>query len=61
MKPSEDPEFVIAHPELPWIEVRGMRNKMIHNYFELSLKIDWNTIKENLPKLKEQIDALLKR
>jgi uncharacterized protein with HEPN domain len=53
------PEFVIAHPELPWIEMRGMRNKMIHNYFEVSWTIVWNTIKDDLPRLKRQIDDLL--
>jgi uncharacterized protein with HEPN domain len=57
----EDPEFVTAHPELPWIEMRGMRNKMIHNYFDVSLPIVWNTIKDDLPRLKRQIDTLLKR
>jgi len=34
-----EPEFVIAHPQLPWIEMRGMRNKMIHNYFDVDLEI----------------------
>jgi uncharacterized protein with HEPN domain len=31
------PEFVVSHPELPWIEMRGMRNKMIPEYFD----VDW--------------------
>ena len=57
----EQPELVMAHPELPWIEMRGMRNKMIHNYFDVSLEIVWATVKNDLPKLKQQIDALLKR
>lgn len=39
--------------------MRGMRNKMIHNYFDVSLIVVWNTIKDNLPPLKQQIDALL--
>jgi uncharacterized protein with HEPN domain len=41
--------------------MRGMRNKMIHNYFEVSLGIVWNTITHDLPRLKRQIDALLNR
>ncbi len=56
---KEAPEFVDAHPELPWIEMRGMRNKMIHNYFDVSLTVVWNTLKDNLPRLKQQIDDLL--
>ena len=51
---KQAPEFVTAHPELPWIEMRGMRNKMIHNYFDVSLTVVWNTIKDNLPRLKQQ-------
>jgi uncharacterized protein with HEPN domain len=56
---KQAPEFVTAHPELPWVEMRGMRNKMIHNYFDVSLRVVWNTIKNDLPRLKQQIDALL--
>jgi len=36
-----------------------MRNKMIHNYFEVSLTVVWNTLKDDLPQLKKQIDDLL--
>ncbi len=53
------PEFVVLHPQLPWIEMRGMRNKMIHDYFDVDLRVVWNTIKEDLPRLKGQIDVLL--
>ena len=53
------PEFVAAHRELPWVQMRGMRNKMIHNYFDVSLRVVWNTIKHDLPRLKQQIDATL--
>jgi uncharacterized protein with HEPN domain len=56
----EQPEFIIAHTELPWIAMRGMRNKMIHNYFDVSLEIVWNTVRNDLPPLKQQIDALLR-
>lgn len=53
------PEFVTAHPELPWIEMRGMRNKMIHNYFDVDVNVVWKTVKDNLPQLKQQIEGLL--
>jgi uncharacterized protein with HEPN domain len=29
------PSFVARHPELPWIEMRGISNKMIHEYFDV--------------------------
>jgi uncharacterized protein with HEPN domain len=56
---QQTPEFVMAHPELPWNEMRGMRNRMIHNYFDVNVDVVWNTIKESLPQLKQQIDDLL--
>lgn len=36
---KQAPEFVSAHPELPWIEMRGMRNKIIHDYFDVDLSV----------------------
>jgi uncharacterized protein with HEPN domain len=54
-----DPDFVANHPELPWVEMRGMRNKMIHNYFDVDWEVVWSTVKDDLSRLKQQIDALL--
>lgn len=53
------PEFVTAHPELPWLDMRDMRNRMIHAYFDINLSIVWSTVKDDLPRLKQQIDDLL--
>lgn len=53
------PAFVANHPELPWAEMRGLRNKMIHEYFDVDWHIVWGTIKADLPQLKAQIDSLL--
>jgi uncharacterized protein with HEPN domain len=53
------PEFVTAHPELPWLDMRDMRNRMIHAYFDVNLSIVWSTVKDDLPRLKQQIDVLL--
>jgi uncharacterized protein with HEPN domain len=55
------PEFVTAHPELPWIEMRGMRNKMIHDYFDVDVHVVWGTVKNDLPRLKQQIEDLLNK
>ena len=41
--------------------MRGMRNVAIHEYFFIDLQIVWTTAKDDLPKLKQQVDALLKR
>jgi uncharacterized protein with HEPN domain len=53
------PEFVTAHPALPWNQMRGMRNRMIHHYFDVNVDLLWSTVKEDLPRLKQQIDSLL--
>ena len=58
---STAPDFIKQHPELPWAQMRGMRNVAIHEYFFVDLEIVWTTVKDDLPKLKKQIDALLKR
>jgi uncharacterized protein with HEPN domain len=53
------PDFIPAHPELPWAQMRAMRNIAIHEYFFVDLKIVWTTVKDSLPKLKTQIDLLI--
>jgi len=58
---KHDPEFVKAHPELPWRDMQDMRHKMIHNYFEVDINIVWGTVKDDLPPLKRQIDLLLQQ
>jgi uncharacterized protein with HEPN domain len=47
-------------PEVPWVEMKGMRNKITHEYFGIDNKIVWDTINNNLPKLKPQIVELIK-
>lgn len=55
------PDFVTAHPELPWLDMRGMRNRMIHAYFDVNVSVVWSTVKDDLPPLKQQIDELLSK
>ena len=46
------PEDVIArHPDLPWEDMRDMRNVVVHEYFGVSLDVIWSTIQHNLPPL----------
>lgn len=54
------PDFILQHPELPWAQMRGMRNVAIHEYFFVDLEVVWTTVKDDFPKLKHQIAALLK-
>jgi uncharacterized protein with HEPN domain len=51
--------FIQQHPDLPWAQMRAMRNVAIHEYFFVDLKIVWTTVRDDFPPLKRQIDALL--
>ena len=53
-------EIKSLYPNIPWKEMAGMRNKVIHEYFGVNLKIVWKTIKERLPELRIKIGKILK-
>ncbi|MEW6195055.1 MAG: DUF86 domain-containing protein [Bacteroidota bacterium] len=36
---------------IPWIDIVGMRNRLIHGYFDVNVQLVWNTVKLNLPPL----------
>jgi uncharacterized protein with HEPN domain len=46
---QQAPEFVTAHSELPWSEMRDMRNRMIHAYFDVDINILWRTVRTTCP------------
>jgi uncharacterized protein with HEPN domain len=48
------------HPEGPWKTLAGLRDKLIHFYFGIDYKIVWNITKKELPKLKKQINSIVK-
>jgi uncharacterized protein with HEPN domain len=52
-------EFKKGHDELPWKKMMAMRDKLIHDYFQVSMEIVWETIKNDLPLLKKQLEQLL--
>jgi uncharacterized protein with HEPN domain len=53
------PDIATAHPDIPWKDMRTMRNKLIHDYFDVDLDIVWSTVQQDLPVLANQIRALL--
>ena len=46
-------------PAIPWTRMVGMRNRLIHAYYDVNLKIVWRTVREELPELIEAIEAAL--
>lgn len=43
------------YPYIPWKDIAGMRDKLIHQYFGTDLERVWNVIKQDLPKLKREL------
>jgi uncharacterized protein with HEPN domain len=56
---NECPEFVEEHPAVPWRQIRGMRNRMAHGYFEINLDIVWDTVQVAIPAMRENVEKLL--
>ncbi len=48
------------YPDIPWREIAGMRDKLVHEYFGISYEIVWETIKEDIPFLKRKIEEVLR-
>ncbi len=47
------------HPNIPWKEIAGSRDRIIHAYFKVDLDVVWNIIKYHLPTLKKHIKEIL--
>lgn len=46
-------------PQIPWVDIIGMRNRLIHAYFEINLDILWNTLVEDLPPLISELKYII--
>lgn len=51
--------FQSKHPEIEWRAIVGMRNRLIHVYFNIDYDIVWQAVKHEIPKLAKQIEAIL--
>jgi uncharacterized protein with HEPN domain len=48
-------------PEVPWADIRGMRNRVAHEYFGVDVKVLWETVREDLPTLLVSLRLVLAR
>ena len=44
--------------QIPWLLIKGMRNRLIHEYFGTDLPLVWNTIKSDLPSFKSELEKI---
>jgi uncharacterized protein with HEPN domain len=47
------------HPQIPWKEMAGMRDRLIHSYFGIKYDLVWHTIKDIIPAIKPSIRKIL--
>jgi len=46
-------------PDIPWTAIIGMRNRLVHAYFDVDTELVWKTTGTELPVLKERLQALI--
>lgn len=47
------------HPEVPWADICGFRNKLAHEYFALDWDLVWETVRSDIPLLQQQLEAIV--
>jgi len=53
------PVFRDTHPEIPWRQITGMRDKLVHDYLEVDYDLVWEVVTADLPILLPRLEALL--
>lgn len=54
-------EFKKQFQEIPWKEMCGVRDKLIHHYFGVNFEIVWSIISEELPEVRKNINNILNK
>ena len=53
--------FRNKHKHIPWKDIAGMRDKLIHDYFGVDIDAVWSTVEEDLPTLKREVNNILSK
>ncbi len=51
-------EFKAKHADIPWAQISGLRNRIVHDYFGLDLEIIWQVLQTSLRDLKNRLAAI---
>lgn len=52
-------ESKVAHREIKWDEIAGMRNRLVHEYFRISLEIVWETVENDIAPLIAELESIV--
>jgi len=52
-------EMQDANPEIPWMQIIGLRNRLIHGYDSVDFDILWTIVKDDLPDLIQKLEKVL--
>lgn len=52
-------EFMNRHPSIPWKDIIGMRNIIVHDYFGIDCDVVWQVVEKDIPKLKRRIEQII--
>jgi uncharacterized protein with HEPN domain len=58
MSASRLTDFLEAHADAPWKNMKGMRNRIAHGSFEINLDVVWETVQSALPELLARLPAI---
>ncbi|MDK2978729.1 MAG: hypothetical protein PWP52_1443 [Bacteroidales bacterium] len=50
--------FKQSYPDIPWKEMAGMRDKLVHDYLGVDVEVVWATIHQDIPFLEQQIQKI---
>lgn len=50
--------FKVQHPEIEWRQIIGLRNRIVHDYFNIDMEIVWAIIQNDLPVFKSQLSLI---
>ncbi len=53
------PDTQAAYPDIPWAAITGMRNRLIHGYFNINLDILWVTATVEVPNLVNELEKII--